>query len=204
MKYVITILLFYELSNGEIIQECFGLYKIEGHDYFYYLSRDSLITVDISCDNGFIHLGHLIYSIPKNYSNLCPSDGCSISFGEYICNCCKVKLYPTDECKVTYFFSDIDRQHCEGYKRCTLKIGILDLNLYCQYQLHYECDKDLCKSRWVDIEYECVPGRTTEQLALIIAFKVKNITVQVLPYFLTSCQPQIGNVVFISFNVSFI
>ena len=160
IKYLMTIFLLYELSNGEVIQECFGLNKNEGYGYFYYLSRESSVTVNISCNYRFIRLVDIVHSISKNYSNLCPSDGCSISQGDYICNCCKLRPYPTDECMKKYFFSDHDRQSCESRKQCKLTIPIEYIGTFCQ--LHYQCDKDLCKSRWVDVDYECISGRTTE------------------------------------------
>ena len=177
IKYVITILLFYELSNGEVIQECFGLRNFRDYHGYDSFSRESAVQVYISCDNGFIRLGDIVYSIPKKYFNLCPDDGCSMSQGNLTCNCCKVRLYPTDECKVKFFPSNQEKQFCESYTRCKLTLEIVDLSLYCQDQLHYKCDKDCCKSRWVDMQYECVPGRTIEHLALITAFKEKTFTV---------------------------
>ena len=82
IKYVTTILLFYELSNGEVIQECFGLFNYRnycGSVYILYFSRESAVQIYISCDNGFIRLDDIVYSIPTNYSNFCPFDGSSLS-----------------------------------------------------------------------------------------------------------------------------
>ena len=182
IKYMMTILLFCESYYGNFIEKCFGLNKItdfEGFENYKFNSRINTFQVDISCDNSFIHLRRMIYSITKHYEKLCLPSACRHhEFTKHsTCDCCKVRPQKEDDCNVTFPFIDQEKQYCESKKQCGISVGIVDLASYCESQLYYVCDTEMCKSRWVDVEYDCVPGRTMKYLLLGITLKELAFTV---------------------------
>ena len=165
-----TVLLCYELCDGEVIQKCFGLNEIRNYqtqDYYYdYSRREKVVHVDISCGNEFIHLGNIVYSISHYDNYLCHMPNCThYGIQQYSrCDCCKSRFNPAYECKISSQFSYQQKKSCERKRQCKVTMYIVDLSSYCYKHLQYQCDKELCNSRWVDVYYECLPGRTIELL----------------------------------------
>ena len=160
---MVIMLLLCEFSYGKVIKKCFDLNATynQGYTDYTFQNRVSTVQADVLCNEGFIQLRSIVYSITTSYSNLCLSQACTydVTLRLYICDCCK-RPPSALVCQVPFSYRNYQKQSCEGQRQCTVSIGIVDLSISCSDHLLYSCGLERCKSRWVDLEYDCVPGKT--------------------------------------------
>ena len=167
LKHVVVISLICRLCNGENIQKCFTLNKIrpnEGDKYFDWQNRLTKVSVNLHCTNTLIHIRQMTFSIPTNEIHKCFAEECSDNVGYKSCACCRKPPYSRQLC---HHYSQVDTQwkdHCEWRKECSLSIDIMDLSGHCANETNYSCDQGWCYSRWVEVDYTCVPGMDMELL----------------------------------------
>ena len=147
--------------NGEIVQKCFTLNKIiptQGDIYFDWQNRITKVSVNLHCTNGLLHIHQMTFSIPTHKIHTCLSSKCSDNVRYQSCDCCKKPIYSRLLC---YQYSQVyiqSKNDCESRKECSLSIDIMDLSGCCGNQTNYSCDQGWCFSRWVEVDYTCVPG----------------------------------------------
>ena len=158
LKYAVVILFICGFCNGENIQKCFGLNKIKptnGNAYYHWEQRNKTLKVNLFCHNGHIRFGNITFSIPKD--DMCNAETCEAFDGFSSCDCCNTTFDPTHVCNF-YPSAKAYRKVCELRKICSFLIGIQDLREHCVKKIDYPCEPGWCKSRWLEVNYDCVPG----------------------------------------------
>ena len=172
LKYTVLLVLICRISCGKMIQKCFTLNKSikdNGLVYFNWGSRPLEVQVDLHCPQGRIHFGQKIFSIPKDIQDACSSEQC-FDIGRTLktCECCEKPDY-SKVCSYNDSSFDVHQKAlCETRQNCSLSIDIMDLGEHCATEIEYSCHPGHCKSRWVEVNYECVAGNNINLLSLFL------------------------------------
>ena len=180
LKYTVVLFLICGFSYGKMAQKCFTLSKVihnQVTEYYHWDDRPLLVQVDLHCPNGLIHFGHMIFSIPKDKDDACRSEQCfNTTKTLKTCKCCE----KPGNAKVCSFndsaVDDQEKAFCEIRQNCNITVGIVDLSEHCATQIEYACDQGHCKSRWIEVNYECVAGMNINLLSSLILQQKVNVT----------------------------